>query len=205
MPIVFYTARMSSATPVACALRELDVPHERVEMDLSRGETRTQEHAARNPNCKVPVLVVDGTPMFEALAILVWLGDRYGVERGLWPAPGAPERLTALSWTTWAYVTYGSTIQRANWAGSPRAPAELRSPVHAEHALREAQGLLGIFGTWLGNKPYILGGSFTLADLVVGSVIAYGRICGASVDGHANVKAWLDRVMERPAVRAEWS
>ena len=44
----------------------------------------------RMANGKVPTLVVDGTPMFEALAIIQWLGDRYGVQQGLWPAANSP-------------------------------------------------------------------------------------------------------------------
>ncbi|MFZ4380662.1 MAG: glutathione S-transferase family protein, partial [Sandarakinorhabdus sp.] len=44
------------------------------------------DYLALNPNGKVPTLTVDGAPMFEALAIQLWLGHTYGVERGLWPA-----------------------------------------------------------------------------------------------------------------------
>ena len=71
---------------------------------------------ALNPNGKVPTLTVDGAPMFEALAIQLWLGETYGVERGLWPAPGTPERLQALSWCAWAYVSYGAVLTRLHRA-----------------------------------------------------------------------------------------
>ncbi|MCZ7680292.1 MAG: glutathione S-transferase family protein [Sandaracinaceae bacterium] len=205
MTIVFYAARMSSATPVASALNELGVPHERVEMDLARGDQRSPEHLARNPNGKVPTLVVDGTPMFEALAIMQWLGDRYGVESGLWPAADAAARLTALSWTTWAYVTYGAAIYRANLASSERAPAELKSEAHAAQARRDLSDLLGILDGWLAARAWVLGESFSLADLIVGSVVAYGTYCGAPVDDHPRVKDWLARVSARPSMRAEWS
>src|SRR5688572_26992227 len=107
MSITFYAAPQSSASPVTCALVELGVPHERVNVNLKAGDTRKPEYLALNPNGKVPLLVVDGTPLFEALAILQWLGDRYGVEKKLWPAQDEPARLEALSWTTWGYVSYG--------------------------------------------------------------------------------------------------
>src|SRR5690606_9857421 len=106
MSIVFYAAPMSSATPVAWALAELDVPHERVPVDLAAGDQRKPEFLRLNPNGKVPTLVVDGTPRFEALAIMTWLGDRYGTANGMWPPADSPERLPALSWSTWAYVSY---------------------------------------------------------------------------------------------------
>jgi len=100
MSIVLYWHPMSSATPIACALTELGVPHERVKIDIRTGEQRRPEYLALNPNGKVPTLTVDGAPMFEALAIHLWLGHRYGIERGLWPAAGTPEALQALSWCT---------------------------------------------------------------------------------------------------------
>ena len=112
MSIVLYWHPMSSATPIACALAELGVPHERVKIDILAGEQRRADYLALNPNGKVPTLTVDGAPMFEALAIHLWLGHRFGVERGLWPAAGTPEALQALSWCAWAYVTYGAVLVR---------------------------------------------------------------------------------------------
>src|SRR3989344_4025279 len=57
-----------SATPIACALTELAVPHERVKIDIRTGEQRRPEYLAMNPNGKVPTLTVDGAPMFAAPA-----------------------------------------------------------------------------------------------------------------------------------------
>lgn len=95
--IVLYWHPMSSATPVACALAELGVPHERVKVDITTGEQRRPDYLALNPNGKVPTMTVDGAPMFEALAIEMWLGHTYGVQGGLWPAEGTPERLQAMA------------------------------------------------------------------------------------------------------------
>ena len=112
MSIVFYWHPQSSASPIACALAELQVPHERVKVDIRAGEQRRPEFLALNPNGKVPTLTVDGAPMFEALAIHLWLGENWGVKQGLWPVAGTPERLAALSWCAWAYVTYGAVLSR---------------------------------------------------------------------------------------------
>ena len=162
MSIVLYAAPMSSAIPVVQAMIELEVPHERVHVDLAAGRQRTPEFLALNPNGKVPTLVVDGTPMFEALAILQWLGDRFGVERGLWPAADAPERLTAMSWSTWTYVTYSAVLQRLNYASSERVPTELHNPAQAEHSAAELQTLIGLLDARLADRPYLLGDAFSL-------------------------------------------
>ncbi len=201
MSIVFYEAPMSSATPVACALRELEVSHERVRLDLAAGDQKKPEFLRLNPNGKVPTLVVDGTPMFEALAIMMWLGERFGVARGLWPAENDPARMEAMSWSVWAYVTYGSVLYRVVLSTNPRTDERLKSPVHAEVAQQEAQGLLRILDGRLQSRPYLLGPAFSLVDLIVGAVVGYGTMVGIPVDAHANVKSWLERCQARPAWR----
>lgn len=205
MSIIFYAAPYSSAIPVTCALAELGVAHERVTMDFTSGKLKTPEFLALNPNGKVPTLVVDGTPMFESVAIVQWLGDRYGVAKGLWPAADAPARMTALAWTAWTYVTYGAELLRLNYAQSERAPAELHSPAHVAHAQGEVQKLLGILDARLARHAHMLGDDYSLVDLVVANSVKYGSLCGASAAGHAHVTAWLERCLARPALRAEWA
>ena len=57
-------------------LRQLEQPYERVEVDLFKGETRTPEHFARNPDGRVPVLGLDsGETIAESNAILLHLGE----------------------------------------------------------------------------------------------------------------------------------
>lgn len=201
MSIVFYHAPYSSASPVTSALAELAVPHEKVALDLKAGQTRRPEFLAINPNGKVPTLVVDGTPMFEALAILLWLGDRHGVERGLWPAADSPARLEAMSWCTWAYVTYVSSLGLLAYATSDRVSEEVHNPAQAALARQELERLLGLLEARLGKQKHMLGEAYSLVDLVVASVVGYGVMVGAPVDGHPHVKAWLERFQAREAYK----
>ncbi|WP_313244183.1 glutathione S-transferase family protein [Stenotrophomonas rhizophila] len=200
MSLVFYWHPMSSATPVACALAELAVPHERVRIDIRTGEQRTPAYLAINPNGKVPCLVVDGTPLFEGLAILQWLGAQHGVAQGVWPQDGTPERLQALSWTTWAYVTYAALLNRLWLATRDEA---LRSHEHAAAALAGVNELLDLLETRLADRPWMLGEAYSLVDLVVGSVVGYGVYFGADVEAHPQVKEWLGRLQARPAMQGE--
>ncbi|MEY2934449.1 MAG: hypothetical protein RL033_5198 [Pseudomonadota bacterium] len=202
MSIVFYAAPQSSASPVTCALAELGVPHERVQLSLAEGKQRSPEYLALNPNGKVPLLVVNGTPLFEALAILQWLGDHFGVEKKLWPAQDSPARLEALSWTTWGYVSYASVVVRYFLATTERVPAEQRSPAVAAAAQEEAQKLLAVLDGRLSARPYVLGQAFSLADLVLASCVRWSGFSGISLDGHAHVKDWLARCVARPSMSA---
>lgn len=200
MSIVFYWHPMSSATPVACALAELAVPHERVKVDIRAGEQRQPAFLALNPNGKVPTLTVDGAPMFEALAIQLWLGERYGVERGLWPAAGTPERLLAMSWCAWSYVSYGAAVTRLYLATQGE---DAPGGAEAERVLRDVDALLEVLDGHLSRQPWVLGAAYSLADLVVGSVIGYSAYLGARVASHPHVQDWLGRVQARPAMQID--
>jgi glutathione S-transferase len=197
MSIVFYTAPWSSAAPVACALAELGVPHERVTFNLAAGDQKKPEFLALNPNGQVPTLVVDGTPMFEGLAILIWLGDHHGVECGLWPRADALARLEALSWCAWTYVTYGSwlkTLLRATGEAT-----EYHNTAQAALAKREIGALLDILEARLSRQKHMLGAEYSLVDLVVASAVGYGTFIGASIDDRPHVKAWLEGTQSRPS------
>lgn len=201
MSIVLYWYPLSSATAVACALAELGLPHERVKIDIRTGEQHRPDYLALNPNGKVPTLTVDGAPMFESLAIQLWLGETYGVERGLWPVVGTPEHLQALSWCAWAYVSYGAVLTRLH--RSTLAEEALRSNAHADAARAELNGLLALLDTRLASQPWMLGDAYSLVDLLVGAVIGYSAYVGAPVADHVHVQRWMGQVQARPAMQIE--
>jgi len=200
MSIVFYTAPRSSASPVASALAELNVPHEAVTFELAAGKQKEPEFLALNPNGKVPTLVVDGTPLFEALAILTWLGERFGAERGLWPRAGDPRRLAAVSWCTWSYVTYVGSLSSLFYSSSDYVSRELHNPALAALARKQLEAHLRILDERLGQQRYMLGADYSLVDLVVASVVGYGVSLGMPVDGFARVQTWLAEIQRRPAL-----
>ena len=197
--IVLYWHPMSSATPIACALAELGVPHERVKVDITTGEQRRPAYLALNPNGKVPTMTVDGAPMFEALAMHLWLGDTHGVEKGLWPAAGTTERLQAMSWCTWSYVTYGAQLVRLQAARDLGTPDD----AHGRAAHKGLDELLALLDARLAAQPWMLGSGYSLVDLCVGSVIGYSAYIGAPVAAHPHVLAWLQKVQARPAMQIE--
>src|SRR5690348_11281895 len=89
MAIVFYYAPYSSAVRCHWALEELGIRYEGVKIDLKGTDHKTPEFLKLNPNGSVPTLVDDGVPYFESAAINLHLGQKYGVEKGLWPAAGS--------------------------------------------------------------------------------------------------------------------
>jgi glutathione S-transferase len=85
---------------------------------------------------------------------------------------------------------------------SPQLPEELHSKPQADLARKELEKLLTILDARLAKHGNILGKDFSLADLIVASVVGYGVYLGASVDGHAHVKAWLAAFQGRRSYKA---
>lgn len=199
MSLTFYYAPMTSATRVHWALEELGVPYEKVRVDLAAGEQKKPGYLALNPNGKVPLLVADGTAIFESLAILIHLGETYGVDKGLYPAPGA-ERGAALTWIAWSTATLGDALSRLLRNTSDRFPAEQRNAAAGEQAKKDIVELLGIVDSALAGKDHLLGNEFTLADLSIATFLPFFMRLGIDYSAHKNVVAWLGRCTARPAL-----
>jgi glutathione S-transferase len=199
MSLTFYYTPMSSATRVHWALEEVGVPYDKVKLDLAKGEQKTPEYLAKNPNGKVPLLVVDGRPIFESLAILLYLGETYGVNKGLFPEPGL-DRAEVFKWMAWGAATLTEAVSRVIRNVSDRFPPEQRNAAAGEAAKKDLADLWLIVDRALEGKEYLVGGKFTFADLALaGFTMISGRF-GIDFGPFKNVQAWSARCMGRPAM-----
>jgi glutathione S-transferase len=199
--IQLYTWPRSSGARVQWALEELGLPFEVKLLDRTKGEHKAAAYLAINPNGKVPALVDDGTSYFESLAIMLHLGERHGVERGLWPAAGQ-DRADALSWTVWSMTELASFVMRCIYHGldTPISfPAEERSKAEAAWAQKTLTGHLDMLQARLATREYI-GGAFSLVDVMAASTLMFGKTMGVSLDAHPKVASWLERCTARPAL-----
>lgn len=197
MSLTFYYSPMSTAMITDVVLEELDMPCERVVIDLKKGETHTPQYLALNPNGKVPLLVHDGTPIWESVAITLYLGEIFGVARGLYPAPG-PERGAAMKWVAWANVTLGEAAGRWMRNTSEYYPAEQHNAKAAEAASADIRECLRILDQALLGRDFLLEG-FTLADAHLNSVIDWLRFMQLDLAPYSSVNAWSQRCAARPA------
>lgn len=168
MSLTFYFAPMSTASTVHWSLEELGIPYEAVQVDLADDADKKRKLGPVNPNLKVPVLVHDGTAIFESAAIQIYLGETFGVEKGLFPPPGT-KRGEALMWLVWANVTLGEAVSRWQRNTSERVPAALRHAPAGEEARKDVDRLLGLFQGELGDKSYVLGDAVSLVDFHLAS------------------------------------
>jgi glutathione S-transferase len=197
MSIVFYYAPMSSAVTVHWALLELGVPHEAVKLDLAAEDTKKASFLAINPNGKVPTLVHDGTTIFESVAILIHLGESFGVERGLFPAPGL-ERANAIKWLVWCNVSLGEALARFLRNTSDRIPAEQRNAKAGEIGRADVETHLDVLEAALAKRKFLAGDHFGLADLHLAGIVSYLGMVGIDVKRRPAIAAWHAAATARP-------
>ncbi|RYE93974.1 MAG: glutathione S-transferase family protein [Myxococcales bacterium] len=200
MSLVFYYAPMSTAEITRAVLAELGVPHEVVTVDLKAGGARTPEFLQLNPNGKVPVVVHDGEPVFESVAITIYLGETFGVVKGLFPAPGK-ERAKALKWLVWAHVSVGSSLAHLMLSTSPLVPAEQHNAKAGEAARAQVERLLGVLDQALTGVDYLVGNRYSLVDTHLASFVGYVQMVGVDLTRFTAIGAWLGRCQQRPSQR----
>lgn len=201
MGIKLYSWPSSSGTRIAWALEELGVPYEYVELDAKELEHRTPQYLAINPHGKVPGLSDGNLTFFESGAILLYLGDQYGVERQLWPANAGQSRADAVCWTVWAMTELGNYMMQYLYHGldTPFSyKPEDRSKNCAEYNQSQFIRGLDALQARLQGREYLLG-AFSLVDVPAASWLALGTMFGIKLESHPRVADWSKRCGDRPA------
>ncbi len=190
-----YYVPMTRATRPRWVLEELGVPYELVRLDVKKGETRTPAHLARHPLGHVPVLEDGGAILFESVAICLDLADRFP-DTGLAPAPGSRERALFYQWIFFAVTELEPPLSALST--QRRKPEAARDPA----AMAAAQAQFGVVAHALApaleRDPWIVGGAFSVADVIVGSIAIWAKAMGAS-EGLPALDAYAERLRARPA------
>jgi glutathione S-transferase len=197
MSLAFYDAPMSTATITQIVLEELGVAVEKVRVDIRKGESHTPEFLRLNPNGKVPLVVHDGTPIWESVAITTYLGEVFGVEKGLYPAAG-PKRGEPMKWIAWTGVTFGAAVGRWLYNSSQWAPPEQHNAKAAEAGLAEVHQCLRLLDEALDGRTFLVG-DYSLADTHVNSFTDWLRFMQMDLAAYPRLNAWSQRCAARPA------
>lgn len=210
MSLTFYYAPMSTASITEAVLAELGTPCDRVKLDISAGDTRKPDFLKVNPNGRVPAIVHEGTPIWESSAITMYLGEVFGVDAKLYPAPG-PKRGEAMKWIAWGNVTLAEAASRlsaslpTNSEGAVQSnsqdwvPTEQRSAIALEKAKADIALCLRILDGGLEGKSFLLG-DYSLADTHLQGIVGWIGTMEVDLMPFPNVTAWLKRCGERPAI-----
>jgi glutathione S-transferase len=177
----------------------LDVPLERIVIDLPKGEQRGAPHLLRNPNGRVPVLDDDGFVLWESRAIMQYLADKTPGQT-LLPSD-ARGRADVNRWLFWcaAHMAPANTVlvyERFVKAVSGRGPED---PVEVARGEGLVAQYAPVLDAHLANKTWVTQDRVTLADFSLAASFALAGPARLPIGDYANLRAWLGRVKELDA------
>ncbi|MBE1292611.1 MAG: glutathione S-transferase family protein [Rhodobacteraceae bacterium] len=191
--LTLYFAPRTRSFAALWLLEELGEPYQLESFDFATGRHKQADYLSLNPMGKVP-LVVDGeTPVPEIGAMAIYLADRYAAA-GLAPALTDPERAAYLRWMFFASaIMEPAYAQRLfEWEVSPSTVA-----------WGSFEQMMEVLADGLAEGPWLLGETFTAADVAVGNNLVFGQMIGL-IPQDGPIGDYLARLKTRAAFqRAE--
>ena len=175
-------------------LEEVGVPYENVKIGFG-GENRKPEYLAINPNGRVPALQDGDYVMWESMAINLYLARKY--DKGLWPKTIEGEG-HAFQWSVWAMTEVEDALVTA-MLHRAFLPEAQRVAAKADEAAEKLKAPFAVLEVHLQRREYLLGPSFTVADLNVASVVGMAPMAQIDLSSYQHMSAWLRRCGQRPA------
>jgi len=204
--IQLYSFPTPNGVKVSAMLEETGLAYEPHLVRLS-GDQHTPEYRALNPNNKIPAIIdPDGPggrplPLFESGAILLYLAEKSGAFLPSDPA----ERYQTIQWLMFQMGGIGPFFGQIGYFVK-FAGKDIEDPRPRQRFLDEASRLLAVLDRRLEGRTWIMGDAYTVADIAswpwVNGLNFYGVTEQVGLPGFANVTAWLERCMARPASQA---
>jgi len=175
--IKLYGGARSRASIVQWYLEELNLPYEFVQLDMQAGAHREPQFLAINPIGKVPAIVDGDFALWESGAILLYLADKYEKQ-----PLSVKQRSVINQWILYANSTLGPEVFNES----------MRDKMMPRH--------MTMLNQLFEQHPFILGDTFSAADVAVGSLLAYiPLMLKLDFSEYPAVMDYMKRLAERPA------
>ncbi|MCW5638384.1 MAG: glutathione S-transferase N-terminal domain-containing protein [Rubrivivax sp.] len=187
---------------ISIMLEECALPYTLKPVNIGRGEQFRPEFLAISPNNRMPAIVDHAPPgggapvsVFESGACLIYLAEKCG--RFL-PAD-LRGRVATLEWLMWQM---GGLGPMAGQNGHFRLYAPEKIPYAIERYANEVDRLYGVLDRRLGSTgAHVAGADYSIADIAIFPWVRTWKAQQVPLERFAHVKAWYERLMQRPAVR----
>ena len=205
--IQLYSLPTPNGVKVSIMLEETGLPYEPHLIDFAKNDQKAPEFTSLNPNGKIPAIIDPNGPggqplgLFESGAILLYLADKTG---RFIPADPAG-RWQAVQWVMFQMGGVGPMFGQLGFFNK-FAGKDWEDKRPLQRYTDEAKRLLGVMDAALAGKHWFLGDDYTVADIsmlgwVRNLITFYEARELVEYDRYANVAAWLERGLARPAVQ----
>lgn len=200
--LALYHSPFTRSHLIRFALEELALPYELRRLDLGRGEHKSPPYLELNPLGQVPTLVDDSLILREAAAIALHLGDK-APDRGLVPPPGSPERGPYYQWVVFSIASELAALAKIV-LHTHVLPEGARDPRALEAGHAEWKAVAYALTMALSGRPFLVGVTFSLADVMVGGTLWLADFLGV-LTPHAELYRYYERVSARPAFQRAYA
>ncbi len=185
----------SRATRCLWMLEEMGEPYELIETSTRADDLHSAEYLRLNPNARIPTLVDGNLVLWESMAINLYLAQKY---EGPIHCAGPEVLGLAAQWSFWAVLEMEALLLDLL---QHRAvlPEYARDASYAERDELLLRKPLGVLNDALAGREYLVGNSFTVADLNVASILVWGKIARLDMSTYPEATRWLHRCLARAA------
>ncbi|NBN65564.1 glutathione S-transferase [Microvirga tunisiensis] len=172
-------------------LEELGQPYE-----IVPAKPHSPEVLALNPGGKIPILIDGDAVLTDSVAIVQYLADKHGA--CTFPA-GTVNRAIQDSFTQFCV----DEVEGALWTAAKQGMFyENRAPQMQEICQGEFGKAMETLAQRLGDKPYVMGDTFTVPDLILGHCGGWAAMSRFPMPKDGPLYDYFKRLRERPAYGA---
>jgi GSH-dependent disulfide-bond oxidoreductase len=187
-----HTAATPNGQKASIMIEESGLPYTLHTVSLGKGEQKSPEFLALNPNGRIPVLVDGGRSIAESGAILLHLAERSGRLR---PEP----RDETLTWMFFQAAHVGPTLGQL---GHFTIFAKEKVPAAIDRFATEATRLLDVLESVLSRRRFLGSDSYGLADIMTFPWLRMAeRRLALPIGERPGLVRWMETVGARPAVQ----
>jgi glutathione S-transferase len=186
-------------------MAERNIKLDMEDIDIMAGDNRKPDYLAINPAGQLPALLLDdGSILTEITVICEYLDETQPGASLMGDTPEA--RAQIRSWMRWADLNVCEPLANGfRFAeGLPLFENRMRCIPQASDGLKAcAQDKLTWLDGQLGDRPFLAGSDFSLADILLSAFLSFGEQVGQPLNRELKaVAAWYDRCMARESAKA---
>lgn len=191
-----YGFTQSRAARCLWMARELGVAHENIPIPFTKAK-QSPDLIKVNPNARIPAIEDDGFKLYESMAINLYLARKYGAGKDIAVKTLEDEAL-ATQWSFWVMTEIEKPLLSTMLHVVGMRPSDEATIAQYK---AEMDAPFKVLDAHLADRPYLLGDTFTVADLNVASVLTWARVAKLDLSAYPKVGEWLKRCYARPAFK----
>lgn len=176
---------------IRLAMSALELVYERIAIDITKGESRTDEFLKMNPNGRIPLLEIEnGTYLPESNAALWYLASN----SSLLPSSRLGQA-QVLQWMFFEQYSHEPFIATSRyWISVLNAEDEYKAQL--EEKRPKGYAALDVMERHLQENVYFVGNRYSIADIALYAYTHVAHEGGFSLSNYSAINKWCERIKD---------